>query len=223
MASIPAAATPDLGAWYSAARLRISNLVDDGVAAVPVPATPLWDVHDLVAHLAGVVTDAANGNMDGVTTEPWTQAQVERGRGKSVAELLAEWDAGANLVEAFLTSASADAADTALLSMASQAVIDVHTHEADLQGALDRPIVLPAEVVAWCADLLRTEFHAAVRDAGLDPVDVDVDDLEVFRSRLGRRTVEEVCAYPWSNDPRHYLATWFVFGSASHPLGERAG
>jgi uncharacterized protein (TIGR03083 family) len=207
----------DLGAWYRASRLRISALVVERVADVAVPATPGWDVHDLVAHLAGVVTDAVSGNMEGVTTDPWTAAQVERGRGRSVAELLVEWEAGAPLVEAFLSSASAED-----ISTAARGVIDVHTHEADLCGALGRPVELPADVLAWGAGLLRNEFDATVAATGLPPVEVTAEDLEWFRGRLGRRTAAEVCQYNWSQDPAPYLDAWFVFGRAVESLGERS-
>jgi hypothetical protein len=50
---------------------------------------------------------------------------------------------------------------------------------------------------------------------------VEVSDLELFRARLGRRTVDEVCAYGWSADPAPYLDHWFVFGVAERSLGER--
>ena len=96
--------TIDLGATYRAARLRVAALANDELADRPVPATPAWDVHDVVAHLAGVMHDVAAGNMEGAATEPWTAAQVERGRGKTVAGILDEWAAGAAGFEDFLSS-----------------------------------------------------------------------------------------------------------------------
>jgi uncharacterized protein (TIGR03083 family) len=211
-------ANVDLGRWYGDARQRITSLVVGGehLGEVPVPATPGWDVHDLIAHVVGVVTDAVTGNMDGVTTDQWTAAQVERGRGRPIADLLDEWEAGSPLVEEFLSSSPADGTSTA-----ARGVIDIHTHEADLLGALDRPIVLPAEVLTWGATLLAQEFHAAVASGGLPPVEVEASHLEWFRGRLGRRTVDEVCAYGWSRDPGPYLDLWFVFGRAEASLGER--
>jgi uncharacterized protein (TIGR03083 family) len=214
---LQATGSVDLGRWYGDARQRIKSLVvGDHVDELPVAATPGWKVHDLIAHLAGVVTDAVTGNMDGVTTDQWTAAQVERGRGRPVADLLDEWEAGSPLVEAFLSSSPADGTSTA-----SRAIIDIHTHEADLLGALDRPVVLPAHVLGWGATLLAREFHAAVASAGLPPVEVEASDLDWFRGRLGRRTVAEVCAFDWSRDPGPYLDLWFVFGRAEAPLGER--
>lgn len=203
---------PDLGGVYRASRRRIGDLVSDEVALIPVPATPLWNVHDVVAHLAGITVDVATGNMDGVTTDPWTAAQVERSRHRSVGELLAIWDEHAPLVEGFLSSPEG--------AGAYRAVLDVHTHEADLLNALGRSIELPGDVMAWMAEVLRTGFVDAATAAGLPPVSVRASDFEWFRGRLGRRTETEVRAFGWTLDPEPYLDHWFVFGRAEVSLGE---
>src|SRR4051812_26756542 len=128
---------PDLGRMYAAARGRISELVRDADPSTPVPATPGWDVHDVIAHLRGVVGDALAGNLDGVATETWTAAQVDRGRDVPLAQLLDEWNEEAPLIEAFLSSpAGRDV---------FAAVLDVHTHEADLRGALGAEPAFPAD------------------------------------------------------------------------------
>lgn len=36
---------------------------------------------------------------------------------------------------------------------------------------------------------------------------------------LGRRTAREMASLGWSADPTTYLATWFIFGPQSTPLG----
>jgi uncharacterized protein (TIGR03083 family) len=207
--------TIDLGRWYGQARVRIADLVSDEVGAVAVPATPRWDVHDVVAHLAGVPEDARTGNMAGVTTDPWTAAQVERGRGRTVTELLAAWAADSPMMEAFLSSPAG--------SSASSAIIDVHTHECDLRSALGLPLMLPDDVLAWADEVLRAGFAGAVDRAGLPAVAVVASPIEVFRSRLGRRTRDEVLALDWSADPEPYLEHWFVFGVADVSLGEVVG
>ncbi len=202
----------DLGEMYRAARVRIGALVSDEIGSVPVPATPLWTVHDVVAHLAGVTEDVRTGNMEGVTTDPWTAAQVERGRSKTVAQLLAMWDEYAFLIEGFLSSPDG--------ASAFRAVLDIHTHEADLLNALGRPIDLPDEFLAWMTPLLQSDFAEQVAAAGSAPITVGASDLQWFRGRLGRRTADEVCGYGWSADPAPYLDHWFVFGRAERSLGE---
>jgi len=204
---------PDLGALYRASRLRIVDLVSDDVSSHAVPATPLWTVHDVIAHLAGITEDVATGNMSGVTTDPWTAAQVERGRHRSMGDLLAMWDQHAPMIESFLSSPDG--------ASAYQAVLDVHTHEADLLNALGRPVDLPGDALAWLASVLRSEFDAAVAASELPPVTVEASNMEWFRGRLGRRTETEVLSLSWSRDPGPYLGHWFVFGRAEVSLGER--
>jgi uncharacterized protein (TIGR03083 family) len=206
--------TIDLGAAYRASRQRITHLVATADGAAPVPATPVWDVHDVIAHLAGIVEDARTGNMAGATTDPWTAAQVERGRPKSLTQLLTEWTDGAALFEGFLSSPAGQSA--------YRAVFDIHTHEADLCNALGVPSTMPAEVVEWAGDLLLAAFYGAVAHAGLPAVAVSAPPFEVFRGRLGRRTDAEVGAFQWSADPEQYLDTWFVFGRRSESLDEVA-
>ncbi len=203
----------DLGAAYRAARLRIAELVSDDVSAVQVAATPEWDVHDLVAHVTGIVDDATSGNMDGAPGEAWTAAQVERGKGRTIAEMVAVWHEKAPLMEMVLSSPEG--------ASRANAVFDIHTHECDLLSAFGRPITMPPDVAAWIGESFRHSFTEAVAEAGLPPVSVDLSDIELFRSRLGRRTADEVCAYEWSVDPAPYLEHWFVFGVAERSLGER--
>ena len=206
--------TLDLGATYRSARERITALVAAAEESIAVPATPEWNLHDVIAHLAGIVEDVRTGNMQGVTTDPWTAAQVERGRTKSVQQLLAEWSDGASAIEGFLSSPAG--------ASASRAVYDIHTHEADLCHALGVPAPLPADVVDWIAAELMAGFHAAVAAAELPPVVLRTSPFEVLRGRLGRRTEAEVCGYDWSTDAVPYLDTWFVFGRRTESLHELA-
>src|SRR4051812_2600102 len=86
----------EIAAAYEGCRERIGSLVselDAQRAATPVPACPDWSVHDVVAHLVGVVDDVLAGRLDGVATEPWTAAQVDSRRDRSISELVSEWSA----------------------------------------------------------------------------------------------------------------------------------
>lgn len=202
----------DLGAMYRDSRERVTVMVIGADPALPVPATPGWTVHDIVAHLAGLAEDVANDNMGAAPSEAWTAAHVERGRDKTVDELLHQWDRDADGLETFLSSPGGAAASAAL--------VDVNAHEADLRHALGLPPAPDDEFVAWAAPILRAAFVDAVERAGLEPVAVEVSDEELLRSRLGRRTADEACALGWSADPHAYLDTWFLFGPRGEPLGE---
>jgi uncharacterized protein (TIGR03083 family) len=202
----------DVGQMYRLSRLRITGLVGDEVADVAVQATPAWDVHDVVAHITGVVTDALAGNTEGAATDPWTAAQVERGRGRTVGDMVAEWSTTAPMIEAFLSSPAGEPA--------ARAVLDLHSHEADLQQALGLPPSMPDDFLDWVTPMLMDDFSSAVASQGLPPVSIDASPFEVFRSRLGRRTTDEVRSYGWSADPTPYLPSWFIFGRAERSLGE---
>lgn len=183
-----------------------------------MPATPEWTVHDLAAHVVGIAADGTSGNMAGAPGEEWTAAQVARGAAVPLHELLADWGRTGPLMEAFLSSGTG--------SMAGDAVIDLHTHEADLRHALGLPVQVPDDFLRWAFDRFRDGFAEAVAAAGLPAVTVEAPALEWFRGRLGRRTEAEVAAYRWTGsdgsavDPSPYLDHWFVFGRAAFPMGE---
>ena len=74
-----------IGTAYRGVRERVSELVTSPEvdAAAPVPTCPAWAVGDVVAHLTGVVDDVMAGRLEGVATDPWTEAQVVARRGRS--------------------------------------------------------------------------------------------------------------------------------------------
>jgi len=214
---VASATSPDLGALYRSARERITALAVGPLIdpTLVVPATPEWSVHDVIAHLSGIAVDGTSGNMEGAPGDAWTAAQVARNVDRSIAEMLAEWTLVGPLMEGFLSSPAGQ--------NASSAVIDIHTHEADLRHALGLPVAVPSDFLAWAGPRLRDGFNAAVEKAGLAPVTVVVSDLELFRGRLGRRTDGEVLALEWSTPAAEYLDLFFIFGRAEQSLGESVG
>jgi uncharacterized protein (TIGR03083 family) len=208
--------TADPGILYRSCRERIMALVS-GPGVDPdlvVPATPLWTVHDVVAHVAGVANDARHGNMAGAPGEAWTAAQIERGRSRSVADLLAQWEDDGAVLDGVFSGANG--------GMLSAGIFDVHTHEADLRQALGLPVSVPEDFLEWACPQLRDGFFERIIEQGLPDVQVDVPYVEWFRGRFGRRTADEVCAYPWSTDPAPYLDSFFIFGRAGSSLHEVA-
>jgi uncharacterized protein (TIGR03083 family) len=167
---------PDLGQLYRDARERISRLVDDEVADLRVPATPEWTVREVVAHLRGVVEDVLSANTAGAATDPWTAAQVERGRQKSVAQLLGEWAAEAPLFEAFLSSPDG--------AVAARAVFDVHTHECDLAGALGAPRPSAPEFESWAFREMSDNLRRRLEELGLPPLQVTATPHELSTHEL---------------------------------------
>src|SRR5262249_38510699 len=114
----------------------------------PAPATPGWRVHDVVSHLVGVPDDVVHGRMDGLATDPWTQAQVDKRAGASAGEILAEWEENGPAFEALLAAAPAE--------IAGQALFDAATHEHDLRHAVVAPGARDSDAIAvgweWIVD-----------------------------------------------------------------------
>src|SRR5437870_9772480 len=147
-----------IGKTYAEGRRRITQLMQeagDAGAQTPVPTCPGWTVHDVVAHVTGVCTDILAGNIAGVATDPWTDAQVKARRDRSTGEVLAEWSDAAPQVEAF--------AENLPGRTGAQWVLDLTTHEHDIRTALGRAGARESAGVAVGAEFMVTNgFHAAV-------------------------------------------------------------
>jgi uncharacterized protein (TIGR03083 family) len=160
------------GTVYEQVRERIVELVtglDDRAAATTVPACPAWSIHDVIAHLAGVCADVMAGNVAGAASDAWTAAQVEARSGRSIAEIVAEWDDVGPQVAAF--------ADDFPGRLGAQFISDVTIHEHDLRGALRRRGARDSEGVSIGVDFLGNVFlHPGVTALGLGPLEVCADD-----------------------------------------------
>jgi hypothetical protein len=192
-----------------------------------VPCTPIWTVRDVLSHVAGVPDDGLAGRVDGAATDPWTASQVERYADFSVDELLERMLGQHELFGA------------AIEQMGEQRPpYDCHTHEHDIRQAIGRPgnretaiiddamllltqrIELPIELTITFTDGTSQVGGAegAERQVGLK-----TSKFEVFRSRLGRRTPEQVRALDWtggSEDIDIVVASWFNFGPSEITIAE---
>jgi uncharacterized protein (TIGR03083 family) len=221
----------EVGDAYAGCRARIVGLtraLDAEAAARPVPTCPAWTVHDVVAHLAGIVADVAAGNLDGMTTEPWTAAQVDARRDRTVAEIVAEWDAQAPGFEALLD----DIGDPG-----RQAVADVVTHEHDIRTALGRPGERDTDAVRIGFGMVSAGFLSsagahgvAVRiepDGGdaVGPGDAAVvlrgDRFELLRAMTGRRSPDQLRSLGWpEGDAALAPFSFGPFHPAAAPIAE---
>jgi uncharacterized protein (TIGR03083 family) len=211
----------DTAERYRLARERVTAIVetlDGDEVARPVPTCPGWTVHDLVAHLSGLVDDVLAGRLEGRGTPPWTAAQVERGRGVPVEELLAAW--------------SKQAASFEQLRVPARVVIDIVTHEQDLRGAVERPGARDTEELAWAFDLgaqsavgevagLRIETAEGPAYGPTDAATTLVGDrFELFRVFLGRRSAAQLQRLDWRNGMPPDAGKIMVFGPATVDIRE---
>src|SRR5580698_4786305 len=117
----------DLGEHYKLTRERISALVSqlDDAPAMAVPACPNWSVHDVVAHLTGVVEDVMAGRLTGPPSNEQTAEQVQRRRDIATSAMLEEWSAMAPTFEGLLSQVRV-----------WPGFLDVFAHEHDIRGAV---------------------------------------------------------------------------------------
>ena len=79
MAEVVSTEPSDCAVAYGELRLRVTELVrsaDPAALDALAQATPEWRVRDILAHMSGVNTDIVNGNLNGVASDEWTDAQV---------------------------------------------------------------------------------------------------------------------------------------------------
>jgi uncharacterized protein (TIGR03083 family) len=210
----------DLGEHYERARVRITELVrplTPDQAATPVQACPGWSVHDVLAHLVGLVEDAIAGRLKGIPTEEQTDVQVERHRVSSIESMLATW---AELSPFF----SPVIRDTSIWP----AVLDACSHEHDMRTALNQPGDRELDTIRLGAVRLLRSIDVGAKvtttlddgtvvtaGAGETAYELSITAFEAFRFRLGRRSRNQVAGLGWTPDPTSILDRVCVFGPAA--------
>jgi uncharacterized protein (TIGR03083 family) len=223
----------DPSAIYAETRLRTAALVRGLTPELldsRVPATPEWTVNDVVSHLTGNVSNILDDKIDGLGTEPWTAEQVEERRGRTLEEVLAEWEQKAPKLEATL-----EARD---LRLAFALAADLATHEQDIRGAAALPGARDSAAVALAAWAFAFTLGERLREQSLPPLRVRADDedllngdadasatvkadrFELSRALTGRRSVRQIRALDWDGDPTPYLSTFSHFAPRDSDLVE---
>lgn len=204
--------TEDLAAIYRGVRARVVDLVrdlDDALLDRIAPATPEWTVRDLLAHLTGDVTDIVEGNLEGVATDAWTNAQVERRRGASAAALIEEWERGAVAVEPTIVDFPP--------MMQGMFLTDAVTHEHDIRHAIGRPGARDSDAIAFSFGRLGVAIAIARAEAGALRLVHDAGEVvlgegaptatlrtsrfEIVRAAVGRRARTEIESWDWDGTP----------------------
>lgn len=189
----------------------------------PSPCTPGWAARDLLSHAAGVAIDIVEGNVEGAATPPWTAAQVQRWRDVAVDELIDRWN-----------QALDQTAEAIEFIGEARPIVDCHTHEHDLRCAIGSSGNRDSELVDWIADrfvaipagrAIDLDFVGGVQRRVEGPGGAiglsGVTAFELARSRLGRRSSDQVRAYAWSEPvPDEVLDGWFLFGPSEVPIIE---
>ena len=179
----------DVARAYGELRRRTIDIlrrIPADTAEKTVPHCPSWTVRETVCHLVGVPEDVLAGNMDGVTTETWTQAQVDRHSGDSLETLLNIWESIGDTIDSLIPQFPEP--------INSQFVFDANSHEQDIRyaiGALGARDALSVTVSAnWIRNFLSKHSHPQASEILL----ADVSDFDLFRSIGGRRSLAQVRA-----------------------------
>lgn len=215
-----------LDTTYRNARRRIADVVaglSEEQLRTPVPATPDWTVHELLAHLVGGASDAATDRMDGVTGEQWTERHVGERRHHSVDELLAEWDRVGPQVEDGLSDQQIVGPNLAA---------DVICHEADLREALGLARVEREHwqpflevLMRFLRKQLRDSTTVVIQDdqgrewscgSGEPATVLWTDGYELLRACFSRRSQRQIAAWNWSPAPAAHVIERFGFFGPRH-------
>jgi uncharacterized protein (TIGR03083 family) len=215
---------------YASVRRRTSRFVvaaDSKDLDRPAPATPEWRARDIVAHMVGVTDDVINGRLEGIATNPWTDAQVEARRTMSIDDMLAEWEERSPQFEEMLVAAPE--------AIAGQGLFDAFTHEQDLRHAIGVPGARDSDAMeigwGWISGArtrselpaLRfvTEQGEMVVGSGEPRATVGASRFELLRACTGRRSASEIAAYRWDAAPEpELLLAGPIFCLRAEPLNE---
>ncbi len=220
----------DVGAAYREVRERIADFtsgLSDDEWERSVPHCPQWSIRQTIAHLAGVVDDAINSNLDGVASDPWTAAQVAKRADLSGPEIVDEWMTYGPFVDARATQVG--------LGM-HQLLFDAVNHEHDLRYAVSKPGAWDSDALWIGAHFVCARINPGLRDKGLHPIAIVVDRIamtepapvelhgsvfDIVRAACARRSVAQVSRMHWTGDAAtRYFDKLFPFAPPQEDILE---
>ena len=220
------------GPAYTALRQRVIDLVERATPdelEARAPATPEWRLRDILSHIVGVPADVLAGRMDGVTTDAWTQAQVDARAHLSVEQILDEWRTTGPEIDQLIPSFGV---------LAGQFLVDATTHEHDLRNGLGRADERDSDAVdlsfRWLGSRtgeiraaagvgaceIETDAGAVTFGAGEPTATASTTRFEFFRAATGRRSLSQIEAWGWSGDARPELVVMPIFVPRPAPFEE---
>ena len=202
---------------YRGIRGRVRTMIEgatEAQLATLCPTTPAWRVRDTLAHLGGVPSDVLAGNLEGVASDAWTQAQVDARTETPVSTLLDDWDDEGTQIE--------PAMPLFPIVTLGQMVFDAVTHEVDIAHALGVKADRISDAVVYSFEwvvrqsgpttqqplLLQTEVGDVPFGVSDDAIALEISRFEFMRAATGRRSAAQIAALPASRavDPQQMLA-----------------
>lgn len=179
--------TDQVAVSYIALRARVIDLLrstPESSGDIVVPCTPAWTVRQLAAHLVGVPEDILAGRMEGVASDAWTHAQVERFGHLSLSELADLFEASAPKIDAIIHNFPQP--------IISQFVMDAVTHEQDMRSALDVPGGRDSKAIEVGVGFFLNLIEVSDPPLFNELTSTSVSQWDILRSLTGRRTVEQM-------------------------------
>jgi uncharacterized protein (TIGR03083 family) len=179
--------TEQVCASYDELRARVTGLmqsISTEQAQTVVPHCPQWTVKDCLAHMIGVPEDVINGQMDGVTTDAWTDRQVQRHAHDSVDDLLTTWSTFAPTFASILPRIPQP--------VLSQFMFDQANHEQDIRAALKQSGGRDSSAIAVAEGFLRDSLSRNSDLAIAQLADHKLTGFEFLRSLSGRRSTSQI-------------------------------
>ena len=223
----------EYGEAYAEARARVVELMttlgDDELTA-DVPACPGWQARDVLAHVTGICADTLAGRIEGAGSDEYTSRQIDERKGRSVEEIVAEWNEQAPAFEQML--------DSIHPAIAGGIVGDLFTHEQDARGAVGRPGIREGAAFEVSLDSQVRFFGRRIKESKLPTLEVkagdrswvagkedvsgtiEADGYELVRALTGRRTHDQVRRFAWSVSPDPYLPVFSMYGLPGTDLQE---
>lgn len=206
---------------WTAAQQRVIALVrgrSPEQVETRVPACPDWTVRDLFSHMVGLGSDVVAGDEPDDHNETWTRAQVRTRRGRDIETLVAEWEATAEPLRAWMRANG------------TRPLGDVTIHEQDLRGALGEPGAQDTPAIAAIRDTFAGRVAARLGD--LPPIAlvgrswewvssgsrddaavlVRAPDYELSRAVVSRRSADQLRRWTERGDIEPYLDAFAVLG-----------
>jgi hypothetical protein len=217
------AADVDTGSLYERTRREFITLavaLSHEQLQLQVPATPAWSVRDVLAHVVGLAADLNAQRFpepDDFGGAAWSAMQVERSRGLTLGEVIAEWDREAPGFEAGLRAFGYETG--------SHFVADLHAHYQDVRSAVGLPADADELTVAVALDHYLGYLDELLTGAAWGTLDVVADaesrqlgahgqhrarvraqPFELLRAVSARRSPRQIRALDWEGDVDDLLA-----------------
>lgn len=225
--------SPSVVDIYAATRAELiafARAASPELVGTMVPATPAWSVRDIFAHVVGINTDMLDQNLEGVGSDAWTEAQLEKRAGQSIDDICDEWESVAPRFDEFGASTP---------DMALGATADLITHLHDIGGAIDKQFDRRGDGVMVTLGRYCDRYSDRLAAAGLADIRIVADDVdwssteptagqvtlsgtafELIRAMTGRRSSRQVDALDWSGDHEAHRGLISAYGSRSTDLIE---